>query len=195
MDLSFLDKEVDIKIGGTSYPNTISRDIRIDRSNLNAEFLRQPEVYAYYASMEAIAKGRAAHLKWQRDIVYAQVDAQVRNQARVEMAQDKSIKYTEKMYESQVKTHPDYQAVMIELIEMEKLAGILGGFRNALEHKRTSLMSLGADDRIGAFDPKVLEAQAAEVKEKIAAKKNSQSEAEQVPELTKTSRRRPKKTA
>jgi hypothetical protein len=159
MDLKFLN--VDIEIGGVQYPNQFSDDIRIDRTDLDGEFQKQPELYAYYAAMEAMAKHRKQVLKHEVDVVYAQTDAR----KRVEAQGAGLTKYTEKMCENEVKTDPAYRKKVAEYLEAEKLANLLGAFREAMNNRRESLISMGANARTGSFSPRVMEQQQTSYKE------------------------------
>lgn len=191
MDLKFLD--VDIDVGGVQYPNNFSEDVKIDRTNLDAEFVKQPELYAYYASMEALAKHRKQVLKHEVDVTYAQVDAKKRGEALAMQASNPKFKYTEKMCENEVKTDPAYRTKVLEYLEAEKLANLLAAFRESMNNRRESLISLGANDRTGSFSPRILEAQGDAYKTEQAAKA---AEPETTKPQSKTkSRRRPAKTA
>ena len=114
-DLTFL-QDIPIEIDGVSYPNNISDHLRIDRTDLEGEFAIQPECYAYYASMEAIAKDKRGRLKHGLELLYAQLDAEKRTAAQVMQVQNPKFKYTEKMAENETKGDKRYQDMLSEFI-------------------------------------------------------------------------------
>ena len=186
-DLTFL-QNLPIEIDGVSYPNDIADHLRIDRTDLEEEFTTQPERYAYYASMEAIAKDKRARLKHGLELLYAQLDSEKRKEAQVLQVQNPKFKYTEKMCENEVKGDKRYQDMLREHLEAERLSNLLGAWRNAMDHRREVLISLGAHDRTGNMSTRVLAEQA---KNTLTQKANT----EPPEEPKKASRRRPARAA
>lgn len=187
LDLTFL-QNFPIEIDGVNYPNDISDHLRIDRTDLEEEFATQPEYYAYYASMEAIAKDKRSRLKHGLELLYAQLDADKRQHAHTMQVQNPKFKYTEKMCENEVKGDKRYQEMLADYLAAEKLANLLGAWRNAFDHRREVLISLGAHDRTGNLSPRVLAEQA---KNTLAQK----AKPEETEEPKKASRRRPARAA
>lgn len=195
MSLEFLE-QIELKIDGVTYPNRIARDLSIDRTNLEEEFLHQAERFAYYASMEALAKDRRGRLKAQLELLYAQLDSEKRQAANAMQAANPKFKYTEKMCENEVKGDTRYQSVMQEYHDADRLSNLLGAWRNAMDHRRESLISLGAHDRTGNFSTRVLAEQA---KQTLTNKAQSQPEEQPKPteatQPTTKTRRRPARAA
>jgi hypothetical protein len=138
--------DVPIKLGSVEYDNNLSTDLKIDRNDLDSEFANQARLYAYYGTMAALAESRRQHLKNELELLYAHLDAEKRNQARVE-AESMKIKFTETMFENMVKSDPRYQTKMKEYLNTQELANILDVGKKAFEHRKDMLVSLGANHR------------------------------------------------
>ena len=192
-DLTFL-QDLPIELDGISYPNNIADHLRIDRTNLEEEFAIQSECYAYYASMEAIAKDKRARLKHGLELLYAQLDAEKRAAAQAMQVQNPKFKYTEKMAENEVKGDKRYQIMLSDHLEADRLVNLLGAWRSAMDHKRESLVSLGAHDRTGNMSTRVLAEQAKHtLREK--AKPITNETTTETEETKKATRRRPARGA
>lgn len=152
----------EIKIGDSQFKNNLREDLNIDRTNLDEEFMTQHEKFAYYSTLHEMAKHNENQCKRELEILYAQVDFEVRQQA-----QEAGIKMTETMIKNQAITDERYQKKHLEYLESKKLAGILGVARESFSQRKEMLISIGANARTGSSSMRVLEDKA---KETIAKK-------------------------
>jgi hypothetical protein len=173
LDLKILDFSIDI--GGVVYENSLMDDIRIDKTNLDEECATQAEKFAYYGAAAELAKSREAYLKNDLDVLYAQIEHEKRQAANTMQIANSKFKFTEKMCESEVITDKRYQAKKKEYLDAKKLTGLLTVGKDAFNHRREALISLGANQRVGANDTRILKQT---VKSQIAEKKSNKNEQE-----------------
>jgi len=152
---------IEIKIDGIVYENTFAQDISIDRTNLEEEFATHAEKYYYYAFLAQVAEAKAAFKKNEVKQVYARIDAEKRGAVMKLPADVKAtVKYTEKMYESEVITDPRYVEAQKEEIEANLLAGQLSEAARAMAQRRDMLVQLGGMFRQSQAPTRVVEQQA-----------------------------------
>ena len=159
--------EFTISINGIEYDNNLEEDLRVDRTDLDSAFATQHELFAKYATMHELAKDNLERTKRMLDILYAQIDREKRVAAKQEQAMNSKFKYTEKMCENEVITDPRYQEMHIKLLDAKKLVGVLGVGKEAFAQRKEMLISLGANQRVGATSVRVLEPQ---VKQRLTKK-------------------------
>lgn len=129
-------------IDGVEYESTLADDLRLDRMNLNEEFEKHAEKFAFYSTAYEICLDKERRAKAVLDRVYAILDSQ----ARGDLAAN-GIKATEKKIENMVVTAPDYLAAQDEYFEAQRLVGLLKSARDAMIHKKECMVSLGANFR------------------------------------------------
>jgi len=166
--------DVQVTINGISYSSSLEDDIKIDPSDLDAEFVEQSRKYAWWAILSEMAKDLVSKQKYDLDILYAQLDHEKRSQALVA-----KVKLTEKMVENEVITDKRYQAKMKEYLESKRQYGVLQAGREAFTQRKEMLISLGANYRAeGNADPVILQEMA---KQKAAAIAKAKAENKQQP--------------
>ena len=128
------------EIDGQTYTINPSEDIKIDRTNIDLEFITIAKTYHLYAELEAMADSNRRVLETQRDVLYAQLDEEKRSQA----LSSGTLKVTEKMVENMVITDKRYVAKVAELNKSDRITRILRAARDSIAVKRDALISLGA---------------------------------------------------
>jgi hypothetical protein len=134
---------VQVVLGGVEYPNTYGDDISIDRTDLQEEFVRHAERYAYYATLAELADDRADRLKEDLEHLAAKLDHDTRQKAVALKQADPSFKMTETMVENEVKMHAAYRQAQTEYQEARHLAKLLKNAPHAFAHRRDMLIELG----------------------------------------------------
>lgn len=137
----------DIKLNGVNWENDIHDALSIDRTDLDSEFEKQPVNYAYYAYLHEVAKDQVNRQKHMLEILMAQVDHEVRTEAQFIRVQDPKAKFTETMFANMVKSNERVQKAQLELLDMQKMAGVLGSIKEGIAQKKESLISMGANHR------------------------------------------------
>ena len=169
--------EIAIVINGITYENTFARDVLIDRTDLETEFARQPETYAYYAFLAEDAKALYERAKAELEQQYARLDHEKRTNAAAISAQNPKFKLTEKMVENEVITDPRYITSQTAMLDAKLLAGQLQQAATAIAQRRDMLQQMGANSRIGMMPARVLEHQQESAHEIIAANRAAQKQA------------------
>lgn len=130
------------KIGNTLYPSTLEADVFINRGNLQEEFMRHAERFAFWGTAHELAVDIVNRLSARLKRVYAELDAEKRQEFVLT-----ATKSTEKMVENVVITDPRYIDAQEELFEAEKQAGLLKAARDAMMSRRDMLIQLGSTAR------------------------------------------------
>lgn len=161
--------DIEIKINGIEYENTLAEDLEINKGNLDQEFQEQSERYAYYGTLAELAKDKEARTKHELELLEAQLDALTRDNANQIASQNPKFKMTEAMVENQVKADPRYQAKLKEFLDSKRLAGILNVARESFQQRRDMLISLGANHRfLNGNEPRVMETKQDHAKQVMA---------------------------
>lgn len=129
-------------VGGVKAPSTLSEDLHLDRLNLNDEFERHAERYAFYSTAYELCLDKERRVKAALERAYAQLDAQARAQLTAN-----GIRITEKKVENMVITTDDYISLQEEYFESQRWSGLLKAARDAMIHKKECMVSLGANFR------------------------------------------------
>lgn len=133
---------VDLDLDGVNFNRTLADDLPINGADINGEFMEQPELFAWWATVSELAKDRVASTKYQLERIYATKDHAV----RLELTEAKA-KITEKIVENTVITSKEYQECMFELLDAKKQLGLLLAGKEALVQRKDMLISLGANMR------------------------------------------------
>jgi len=168
MRINPLPIKASLEIEGDTHARSLSEDAKINESDLEGEFLRQAELFAWWATMTELAKDRVARTKTELLRKSAEIDHQFRSdwniresdrKQKADKAEEKYInhKYTEKMAENYVLHHDIYQSIENDLLEAKKQLGFLQAGRDALMVKKDMLISVGANYRAeGMANPVIM---------------------------------------
>jgi len=128
-----------------------AKDMKVDRSDLNGEFVRQSELAASYGFLFATAEAEVNRVDFQLSIVQAGLDKRI----RVELSERGRV--TEKMIEHEIHLNEEYQTKKNELITAKETKRLLKAACDALDHKLQALINAGADHRKSSMDYKILD--------------------------------------
>lgn len=113
-------------------------DITISKSNLDDEWLMQPELVYDYCTQLADAKLELEEAKVELDVVKADLEVDIRNNPH-----DHEIpKATESSIKAIVARHPDVKEAQQRLNEAKHSVAIIDSAVEALNHKRAALENL-----------------------------------------------------
>lgn len=145
-----------LNLGEHVYENTLEVDVMINDDCLDVEFLNQPERFSWWSTFENLKRAEVAELK--NDLT--ELDARLGFAERIRL-KDAGIKGTERMIEEHVITHPEHKTLQSKLQEAQKQLGQAIAGRQAMEHRKEMLISLGANYRAeGQADPVILREEA-----------------------------------
>lgn len=130
------------QVGDLTFESKLEDDLFVNRTDLNNEFIRHPERFAFYATCYEIAANRENQYKVALDRLYASLDHEKRGELKVA-----GIKPTEKMVENSVITDDRYTAVQNEYIQAQRDAAVLKTAMQAMQHRRDMLIQLGSAAR------------------------------------------------
>jgi hypothetical protein len=136
------------------YETNFSQELAIDKTDLEHEFLTHSDKFAYYAGLSELAQARADKVKFELEVLYAQLDINKRKMFNAAVDEDgKKFKYTEKMVENEIIADASYQKKMDQLLELQKTASLMNRAREAFNHRKEMLIQLANNSRVG--DPRV----------------------------------------
>jgi hypothetical protein len=131
-----------IVIGNSEFEFDLNNDVDVNRADLQGEFCKQAELFASYSTAYEFAAAQAAHLKVQLTRLEAHLDHQGRMEAKTG-----GVKMTETMASNYVKGHADWLSAQEDLLQAQKITGLLKSAKDAMLHKRDMLKELGAHER------------------------------------------------
>lgn len=129
-------------VGDFDYESKLAEDLYIDRTDLNEEFVRHPERFAFYATCYELAAAKAENYKTNLNRLYAVLDHEKRSELALA-----GVKTTEKMVENSVITDDRYVALQDAYLEAQKNAALLKAAMVAMQHRKDMLIQLGSAAR------------------------------------------------
>lgn len=166
--------KIELTVNGIKYDNTFDEDIKIDRTNLEEEFLTQSEKYAFYSFLAEEARYLADRRKAVVENVYAALDAEKRLAAAQMAAQNSKYKYTESMCHNEIIGDQRYKDVLEAQHKATLLANQLNVASRAMAMRKDMLMQMGHSQRAGGAPPRVQATQTEHVKDIITRKKENE---------------------
>jgi hypothetical protein len=159
--------KVELDLDGVVHKGALQDDLPINESNITAEFIVQPELFAWWATVMELAKDLVAREKYRLDRLYAITDHNVRK-----FYNDNKQKVTEKIVENEVITDEEYQKAKLEYLEAKKQLGLLLAGKEAMVQRKDMLISIGANMRAqdGVSNPGILKGAARDTARRAASK-------------------------
>lgn len=135
-----------------------NRETGVNEADLDRCMVEQSSLRAFYGAQAAYAEGQHSKMKVRFDVL----EAALYDHHRKELAADPTVKVTEKMVESAVKSDPRYLKGKTTVIEAETIASVNKALSISLGDRKDMLVQLGADRREdGKGQLRMLEAKAA----------------------------------
>ena len=151
MSVSKKEKEPDllnllVRVEGRDIPINLGQELEISL-DLNTEMERQPGRFAFIAAMYEVARVHGKILQLRLDRLGHALDLQARaDWPRDDMGKE-SPKLTEAGVKAKVELDETYSKLRDELLDAEKVEYLLRVGRDAMNHKREMLISIGANMR------------------------------------------------
>lgn len=116
------------------------RDLHIDESALDIEWLGQPSLMMKYSKELASAERDVSRLKEKKEVVMAELDKDIRTNP--EDFQLEKVKITEAVVKAAILMAKEYKEVSTELIEAQYEARMLKGAVESVEVRKFALQDL-----------------------------------------------------
>lgn len=114
------------------------RDVNIDETALDVEWLEQPNLMLKYGKLVAEARKEYDLAKENLDVVKAELDKKIRSNPE----EYDIIKVTESAINAAILTHPDYQEASSKLIEAKYNLNLYQTAADAIDAKKAALENL-----------------------------------------------------
>jgi len=137
-----LDMQLSIEVGGKDFKGNLREIVQINEAMLTDEFIKQPSIYAWFATLLEFASAEVETQKMNLNILRANLDSSKR---LAFLAENK--KATETMVSSAIEVDETYQEAQRTLIESERQQGILKAIVRALDQRCTMLVQIGSTKR------------------------------------------------
>lgn len=154
-DLSIL--SVTVNLPQNDYDLDLAKDSQIDVNNLNQAFIEQPTIFAWYATLAALAKSRVTKLKREVDkqddyikkTLTGKLDAKVRKDLEIAGEKATETKVTNAIYADveYISNVQKLNALKDDLTDAEADSAILDVARETMIQRKDMLISLGAQVR------------------------------------------------
>lgn len=148
-----LNMAINIKVKNHEYDGSLREIIQINENLLTEEFVRQPGIYAWFATLMEIANSDVESKKFDLDVLKANLDGEKRrdlakeNQYVDDKGKIKDGRVTETMVSSAILTDKKFLVLTQELMESERQLGILKAIVRSLEQRKDMLIQLGVTKR------------------------------------------------
>ena len=124
-------------------PNTIyERDLEIDESALDIEWLEQAGRMFKYCKLQAEALRDMTHAKEEQDFVYAELNKKVRSDPEEYGVVAGSRGITEDAIKAAIQTHADYGKAVDAYIDAKYEYDVVSGAVRSFDHRKAALEKL-----------------------------------------------------
>lgn len=156
---------ISVVINGKVFKANLIEELKIDKDDLNTCFIEQPGKYAWWAVLSELAQSKTDLAKAEVERLEGVLDEEIRN----EMIRNGE-KPTEDRVKRRIKNHTNYIQANRYYLDCKKISNTLDQARRSFDHRKESLISIGANERSqnSNTDVKILE-----LKEKARAIVNS----------------------
>lgn len=137
-----LDMQLSLEVAGKEFKGNLREIVKITEADLTEEFVRQPSLYAWFATLGEFASAEVETQKMNLSILRANLDAE----KRLELGREAK-KPTEAMVGSAIDVDSTYKDAQVALIEAKRQYGILKGIVKALEQRKDMLIQVGSTKR------------------------------------------------
>lgn len=137
-----LDMQLTIEVAGKDFNGNLRDIVKINEAVLTEEFIKQPSLYAWFATLSEFASAEVETQKMNLNILRANLDSEKRL-----MLLNEAKKATETMVASAIEVDVTYQTAQKALIEAERQYGILKAIVRALDQRCTMLVQIGSTKR------------------------------------------------
>lgn len=134
--------KVRVEYLGSVYEIDIDAELRVDPQNVQDALLKQPGLYAWYATVHAATQSIVEKAKLDLDVLRARTDEKVRKEAAAS-----GTKVTESSIPLSIDRDPEVVKASQALIEARRQEGVLRAVREAFTHRRDMLIQLSAMER------------------------------------------------
>ena len=137
-----LDMQLSLQVAGKEFEGNLRDIVKINEAILTDEFIKQPSLYAWFATLLEYASAEMETQKMNLSILRANLDAEKRT-----VLVNEGKKATESMVESAIEV--DERAIQAQknLIESSRQYGILRAIVRALEQRKDMLIQVGSMKR------------------------------------------------
>lgn len=125
-------------------PEKLQNDLNFTNTDLSVSMAmtRQAALFAHYSTLAAKATWQSDRAKQQVDLVYANLDQQIRDDLTTA-----GTKFTEKVIESMIVRDSTYQAAMERAHEARAISRMVEAAADSFRHRKDMLIQIGADMR------------------------------------------------
>lgn len=134
MSKVFIDNMID--------PKKLRADLEIDQIQLDTCMMRQPGLFAYYASLHAKAEHQFAKLEQLLEIHEARIDKEIRNRGA-----SAGMKVTEAQIKAEILADPRYIKYKTAANEARMVMTLCKSGTEAFRHRRDMLIQVGFNQR------------------------------------------------
>lgn len=120
----------------------LQRDLHFTESSITVGMTRQASLFAHYSTLAAQAKYQADRCKQQVELVYANLDQQLRDDLTTS-----GTKFTEKVIEAMIQKDSTYQSAQSRAFEAKAVASMVETAADSFRHRKDMLIQVGADLR------------------------------------------------
>ncbi len=113
------------------------KELKIDREDLDSEWLSQPQLYFRYAKKVIEAEDELSKVKEKLDICTAELDAKIRERAKLN-----DEKITEKLIENKIIKDEDHSMALKEFNRSKSDLNLLQAGLKAIEQRKSALENL-----------------------------------------------------
>lgn len=161
--------QIHLRVAGHDVQGDLEAEARIatDSDGLSKALAENPARFAWWATLEVLAKAEAEEVENARDALHAELFSHYEAVLSRTDTEGKRAKATVGAIEAAILKAPQYQAALVKVTAANKSAALLGVARRAMEHRKESLLAVASNYR-AELDARIRD-QVREVRERMAA--------------------------
>ena len=133
---------ISVVVNGKVFKANLIDELKIDKDDLNTCFVEQPGKYAWWAVLAQMSLSKTDLAKAEVERLEGDLDRDMRD-----IILTGGEKPTEDMVKRRIKNHPDYVQANKYYLDCKRVSDILDIARRSFDHRKESLISIGANQR------------------------------------------------
>lgn len=160
--------QISLRVAGHDVQGDLEAEARIatDPEGLSKALAENPARFAWWATLEALAKAEAEEAGNARDALHAELFSHYEAALSRTDTEGKRAKATVGAIEAAILNAERYQAALTRVVAANKSAALLGVARRAMDHRKESLLAVASNYR-AELDARIRD-QVREVRERMA---------------------------
>lgn len=140
---------IEVELGGRVYSGDLETEARVDTNpaGLNQALAEQPGRFAWWATLETLARTQAEEVDRERGTLHAELYSHYEAVLAATNTEGKPARATVEKIKSEILKHPPYRALQVKQEKANEALGLLTVARQTMQMRKDVLMAVASNMR------------------------------------------------